>query len=121
MNPICIGEIPAVRLPQPAPRDAGRGKQPWAMPTRLREGGRPGGIVPQAPHATPGIVVQPGAMTVAVIMAGLVPVMPGEGTESAVMRRIAAPRVGGMLTAPPQASGRMRKEPVAPAFFAERE
>lgn len=109
MNPICIGEIPAVRLPQPAPRDAGRGKQPWAMRARLREGGRPGGIVPQAPHATPGISVRPGAMTVAVSMAGLVPVMPGAGTQSAVMRRIAAPRVGGMLTAPPQASGRMRK------------
>jgi hypothetical protein len=46
---------------------------------RLREGGWPGGIVPQAPHATPGISVRPGAMTVAVSMAGLVPVMPGAG------------------------------------------
>ena len=44
--------------------------------------------------------VRPKAMTVAVIMAGLVPVMLGEGTGSEVMRRIAAPMVGGMLTAP---------------------
>ena len=44
--------------------------------------------------------VRPKAMTVAVIIAGLVPVMLGEGTGSEVMQRIAAPMVGGMLTAP---------------------
>ncbi len=44
--------------------------------------------------------VRPKAMTVAVIIAGLVPIMLGEGTGSEVMQRIAAPMVGGMITAP---------------------
>jgi Cu(I)/Ag(I) efflux system membrane protein CusA/SilA len=39
-------------------------------------------------------------MTVTVIIAGLLPIMFGGGTGSEVMRRIAAPMVGGMLTAP---------------------
>jgi len=44
--------------------------------------------------------VRPKAMTVAVIIAGLLPIMIGQGTGSEVMRRIAAPMVGGMITAP---------------------
>ena len=44
--------------------------------------------------------VRPKAMTVAVILAGLVPIMLGAGTGSEVMQRIAAPMVGGMITAP---------------------
>jgi Cu(I)/Ag(I) efflux system membrane protein CusA/SilA len=44
--------------------------------------------------------VRPKAMTVAVIIAGLLPIMWGSGTGSEVMRRIAAPMVGGMVTAP---------------------
>ena len=44
--------------------------------------------------------VRPKAMTVAVIIAGLIPVMIGSGTGSEVMQRIAAPMVGGMITAP---------------------
>ncbi|MEW6371194.1 MAG: efflux RND transporter permease subunit [Pseudomonadota bacterium] len=44
--------------------------------------------------------VRPKAMTVAVIIAGLVPIMIGAGTGSEVMQRIAAPMVGGMVTAP---------------------
>ena len=44
--------------------------------------------------------VRPIAMTVAVIIAGLLPVMWGAGTGSEIMRRIAAPMVGGMITAP---------------------
>ncbi|MDO9191522.1 MAG: efflux RND transporter permease subunit, partial [Undibacterium sp.] len=44
--------------------------------------------------------VRPKAMTVAVIIAGLVPIMLGSGTGSEVMQRIAAPMVGGMITAP---------------------
>jgi len=44
--------------------------------------------------------VRPKAMTVAVIIAGLVPIMIGFGTGSEVMQRIAAPMVGGMVTAP---------------------
>lgn len=39
-------------------------------------------------------------MTVAVILAGLFPIMWGSGTGSEVMQRIAAPMVGGMITAP---------------------
>ena len=44
--------------------------------------------------------VRPKAMTVAVIIVGLLPIMFGGGTGSEVMRRIAAPMVGGMITAP---------------------
>lgn len=44
--------------------------------------------------------VRPKAMTVAVVIAGLMPIMLGHGTGSEVMRRIAAPMVGGMITAP---------------------
>tara|TARA_R110000782_G_scaffold139692_1_gene232192 strand:- start:7425 stop:10595 length:3171 start_codon:yes stop_codon:yes gene_type:complete len=44
--------------------------------------------------------VRPKAMTVAVILAGLLPIMWGVGTGSEVMQRIAAPMVGGMITAP---------------------
>jgi len=44
--------------------------------------------------------VRPKAMTVAVVMAGLLPIMFGGGTGSEVMQRIAAPMVGGMVTAP---------------------
>ena len=44
--------------------------------------------------------VRPKAMTVAVILAGLMPIMWGTGTGSEVMQRIAAPMVGGMISAP---------------------
>ena len=44
--------------------------------------------------------VRPKAMTVAVILAGLLPIMLGTGTGSEVMQRIATPMVGGMVTAP---------------------
>jgi len=44
--------------------------------------------------------VRPKAMTVAVILGGLLPIMWGGGTGSEVMQRIAAPMVGGMITAP---------------------
>jgi Cu(I)/Ag(I) efflux system membrane protein CusA/SilA len=44
--------------------------------------------------------VRPKAMTVAVIIGGLLPVMFGSGAGSEVMQRIAAPVVGGMITAP---------------------
>jgi Cu(I)/Ag(I) efflux system membrane protein CusA/SilA len=42
--------------------------------------------------------VRPKMMTVTAIMAGLLPIMWGSGTGSEVMRRIAAPMVGGMVT-----------------------
>ena len=44
--------------------------------------------------------VRPKAMTVAVIIAGLLPILFGSGTGSEIMSRIAAPMVGGMITAP---------------------
>lgn len=44
--------------------------------------------------------VRPKAMTVAVIVAGLLPILLGAGTGSEIMSRIAAPMVGGMLSAP---------------------
>jgi Cu(I)/Ag(I) efflux system membrane protein CusA/SilA len=43
--------------------------------------------------------VRPIMMTVSAIIAGLLPIMLGSGTGSEVMRRIAAPMVGGMLSA----------------------
>src|SRR5678816_1529912 len=42
--------------------------------------------------------VRPKIMTVVAIMAGLLPIMWGTGTGSEVMRRIAAPMVGGMVS-----------------------
>jgi Cu(I)/Ag(I) efflux system membrane protein CusA/SilA len=44
--------------------------------------------------------VRPKAMTVAVIVGGLLPLFWGSGTGSEVMQRIAAPMVGGMISAP---------------------
>jgi len=43
--------------------------------------------------------VRPIMMTVTAIIAGLLPIMLGSGTGSEVMRRIAAPMVGGMISA----------------------
>ncbi|ATC24392.1 MULTISPECIES: efflux RND transporter permease subunit [Caulobacter] len=44
--------------------------------------------------------VRPKAMTVAVILAGLMPILLGHGAGAEVMSRIAAPMIGGMLSAP---------------------
>ena len=44
--------------------------------------------------------VRPKAMTVTVILAGLMPLLWGQGTGSEIMSRIAAPMLGGMVTAP---------------------
>ena len=67
--------------------------------------------------------VRPKAMTVAVILAGRLPIVWGGGTGSEVMSRIAAPMLGGMVTAPllsmfviPAAYKLMRRQrPRAPA------
>ena len=63
--------------------------------------------------------VRPKAMTVAVIIAGLLPILLGSGTGSEIMSRIAAPMVGGMITAPllslfvlPAAYLRMRRRSI---------
>jgi Cu(I)/Ag(I) efflux system membrane protein CusA/SilA len=60
------------------------------------------GVAPTALLAPEGAAlrVRPIAMTVAVIIAGLLPIMWGSGTGSEIMRRIAVPMVGGMITAP---------------------
>lgn len=44
--------------------------------------------------------VRPKTMTVAVILASLIPIMFQHGTGAEVMQRIAAPMIGGMITAP---------------------
>lgn len=49
--------------------------------------------------------VRPKVMTVAVIIGGLLPIMLGSGTSSEVMRRIAAPMVGGGECRYPNAGG----------------
>jgi Cu(I)/Ag(I) efflux system membrane protein CusA/SilA len=66
--------------------------------------------------------VRPKAMTVAVILAGLAPIMWSEGTGAEIMQRIAAPMIGGMITAPllsmfvvPAAYFLMRRRGLSPA------
>jgi Cu(I)/Ag(I) efflux system membrane protein CusA/SilA len=44
--------------------------------------------------------LRPKAMTVAVILGGLLPVMLSDDAGADVMKRIAAPLIGGMITAP---------------------
>ena len=55
--------------------------------------------LPQAIIEGAALRVRPIAMTVAVIIAGLLPIMWGNGTGAEIMRRIAAPMIGGMITA----------------------
>jgi heavy metal efflux pump (cobalt-zinc-cadmium) len=57
-------------------------------------------VLMQAIHEGAVLRVRPKVMTVATIMAGLLPVMWGGGSGSEVMQRIAAPMIGGMVTAP---------------------
>nr|WP_318382809.1 efflux RND transporter permease subunit [uncultured Enterobacter sp.] len=54
----------------------------------------------QAIHEGAVLRVRPKVMTVATIMAGLLPIMWGGGSGAEVMSRIAAPMIGGMITAP---------------------
>jgi Cu(I)/Ag(I) efflux system membrane protein CusA/SilA len=67
-----------------------------------REGGRLTTVVDLKDAIMEGAVmrVRPKIMTVATIFAGLLPIMIGGGVGSEVMQRIAAPMVGGMITAP---------------------
>ena len=66
---------------------------------RAAEGGKPT-VVDLYAAIMEGAVerVRPKMMTVVAIMAGLLPIMWGSGTGSEVMRRIAAPMVGGMIS-----------------------
>ncbi|KGF82109.1 cation transporter [Massilia sp. JS1662] len=73
-------------------------KQAWTA--RLAEGRASEADLVDAIREGAVLRVRPKAMTVAVIVAGLVPAMIGGGTGSEIMQRIAAPMVGGMITAP---------------------
>ena len=74
-------------------------KQAWQR--RLASGEAPSaGMLVDAIREGALLRVRPKAMTVAVILAGLAPVMWGHGAGTDVMQRIAAPLVGGMITAP---------------------
>lgn len=66
--------------------------------TREPDGGNK--VLLQAIHEGAVLRVRPKVMTVATIMAGLLPIMWGGGSGSEVMSRIAAPMIGGMITAP---------------------
>nr|WP_297351007.1 efflux RND transporter permease subunit [uncultured Caldimonas sp.] len=72
-----------------------------ALDARLRAGQEAGpDTVLDAIREGAVLRVRPKAMTVAVILAGLIPIVWGSGTGSEVMSRIAAPMLGGMVTAP---------------------
>jgi Cu(I)/Ag(I) efflux system membrane protein CusA/SilA len=73
-------------------------KQAWER--RLAEGRDSDADLLDAIREGAVLRVRPKAMTVAVIVAGLLPLFWGDGTGSEVMQRIAAPMVGGMLSAP---------------------
>jgi Cu(I)/Ag(I) efflux system membrane protein CusA/SilA len=72
-----------------------------ALQDRLAAGAQPSAaLVDDAIREGAVLRVRPKAMTVAVILAGLLPIVWGSGTGSEVMSRIAAPMLGGMVTAP---------------------
>lgn len=72
-----------------------------ALGERVRQGQTPSvAIVLDAIREGAVLRVRPKAMTVAVILADLVPIVWGSGTGSEVMSRIAATMLGGMITAP---------------------
>jgi Cu(I)/Ag(I) efflux system membrane protein CusA/SilA len=74
-------------------------RQAWDA--RLAEGKAPSLVLLEEAIREGAVLrVRPKAMTVAVIIAGLLPIMVGIGTGSEIMQRIAAPMVGGMITAP---------------------
>jgi copper/silver efflux system protein len=74
-------------------------KQAWE--TRLASGLAPTyALLDEAIREGAVLRVRPKAMTVSVIIAGLLPIMWSHGTGSEVMQRIAAPMIGGMITAP---------------------
>ena len=73
-------------------------KQAWV--TRLDAGQATDADLLEAIREGAVLRVRPKAMTVAVIVAGLLPLFWGDGAGSEVMQRIAAPMVGGMLSAP---------------------
>jgi len=73
-------------------------KQAWQR--RITDGNETEATLIDAIREGAVLRVRPKAMTVAVIIAGLMPILMGSGTGSEIMSRIAAPMVGGMITAP---------------------
>jgi copper/silver efflux system protein len=73
-------------------------KQAWGE--RLAQGRSGGEALLEAIREGAVLRVRPKAMTVATIVAGLLPILWSSGTGSEVMQRIAAPMVGGMISAP---------------------
>ena len=72
-----------------------------ALADRLATGAAPSAaLVDDAIREGAVLRVRPKAMTVAVILAGLVPIVWASGTGAELMSRIAAPMLGGMVTAP---------------------
>ena len=71
-----------------------------ALEKRRQQGAVDEACLLSAIHEGAVLRVRPKVMTVATIMAGLLPVMWGSGTGSEVMSRIAAPMIGGMVSAP---------------------
>jgi len=67
---------------------------------RISESAMPNKPLRLAIHEGAVLRVRPKVMTVATIMAGLLPIMWGDGSGAEVMSRIAAPMIGGMVTAP---------------------
>jgi len=67
---------------------------------RISESAMPNKQLRLAIHEGAVLRVRPKVMTVATIMAGLLPIMWGGGSGAEVMSRIAAPMIGGMVTAP---------------------
>lgn len=73
--------------------------QAWLRKFHMPDGANAAQLL-QAIHEGAVLRVRPKVMTVATIMAGLMPIMWGNGSGSEVMSRIAAPMIGGMITAP---------------------
>ena len=72
-----------------------------ALQARVAAGAQASGeVVDDAIREGAVLRVRPKAMTVAVILAGLVPIVWASGTGAEIMSRIAAPMLGGMITAP---------------------
>jgi copper/silver efflux system protein len=74
-------------------------RQAWARRLAADPGAGEAGLV-DALREGAVLRVRPKAMTVATILAGLTPIMIGAGAGHEVMQRIAAPMIGGMLSAP---------------------
>lgn len=73
-------------------------RQAWEA--RLAAGRNDAAALLEALREGAALRVRPKVMTVATIVLGLLPILWGSGTGSEVMSRIAAPMVGGMVTAP---------------------